>query len=245
MALDEKAKNQAKGTRPGTDARRQPRSAVHDLVYEEIRRNLVVGAFAPGEKVSLRRLAEQRGTSLTPVRAAVSRLIAEGAFEVMPTRTIMIPIMTEEKFDDICHWRLQLECEAAQRACDYASTELIDDLKRINREMLAELNAGADRQAILSQNYTFHFTIYRASRSAVLLPMIESLWLQAGPFTYFSMPSIREVWNARHHESAIDAIRARDKKAAARAIKADISKSMKFLKDQGEYSIASLRRVVK
>src|SRR5690606_23865059 len=93
------------------------RRAVHDLVYQEIRQSLMVGTFAPGEKVSLRSLAQQVGTSLTPVREAVNRLIAESAFEVLPNRWVMIPTMTEEKFDEITHWRCQLESDATRRAC--------------------------------------------------------------------------------------------------------------------------------
>lgn len=76
----------------------------------------MVGTFAPGEKVSLRSLAQQVGTSLTPVRHAVNRLIAEGAFEVLPNRWVVIPLMTEEKFDEIVHWRLQLEASATSNA---------------------------------------------------------------------------------------------------------------------------------
>jgi DNA-binding GntR family transcriptional regulator len=82
--------------RPAEAGRR--RETVRDLVYREIRRSLMVGTFAPGEKVSLRSLAEQAGTSLTPVRGTANRLIAEGAFRVLPNRSVVIPPMTEEKF---------------------------------------------------------------------------------------------------------------------------------------------------
>ena len=55
---------------------------VQDEVYGELRRSLMTGVYVPGEKVSLRALAEQMGTSMMPVREAINRLVAERAFEV-------------------------------------------------------------------------------------------------------------------------------------------------------------------
>ena len=44
---------------------------LHEIVYEEIRRNLIAGQFKPGEAVTLRGLARKLGTSAMPVREAV------------------------------------------------------------------------------------------------------------------------------------------------------------------------------
>ncbi|NNM01860.1 MAG: GntR family transcriptional regulator, partial [Gammaproteobacteria bacterium] len=109
-----------RGTRkePPPAERKPSRASVHELVYQEIRQSLMVGMFAPGEKVSLRSLAQQVGTSLTPVRGAVNRLIAEGAFEVKPNRWVVIPEMSAEKFAEITHWRVELETQATRRAVE-------------------------------------------------------------------------------------------------------------------------------
>ena len=144
------------------------RGAMHDLVYQEIRRSVMLGAFAPGEKVSLRSLAEQVGTSLTPVRGAVSRLIAEGAFETLPNRWVATPTMTRKRFDEIVQWRVQMECEATRMALGNATDKLIKSLEAINRKLIKEVKATADRRLVLGLNYDFHFTIYRASGSSVL-----------------------------------------------------------------------------
>lgn len=221
------------------------RGAVHELVYREIRRSLMVGTFSPGEKVSLRSLAQQVGTSLTPVRGAVNRLIAEGAFEVLPNRWVMIPCMTEAKFDEIVHWRVELEVEATRRACKNMTKALIHKLERINEKIhKVVLNRQRDRKDLLNENYTFHFTIYRASDSAILLPMIESLWLQCGPFTYYSLLSPKDLWNTKHHDSIVEALRLGDPDKAAHAVKSDIVDMAKFLKEGGAYTQPKLRRVV-
>ncbi len=68
----------------------------------------------------------------------------------------------------------------------------------------------------------FHFTLYRAAGKPVVLPLIEMLWLQAGPFLALSltMPGVR--WTARHHQAVLSALRASLGPSARRAIEADI-----------------------
>jgi DNA-binding GntR family transcriptional regulator len=46
----------------------------------------------------------------------------------------------------------------------------------------SETDAEHVSEASAEQNRAFHFAIYRKSGSAVLLPIIESLWLQFGPY---------------------------------------------------------------
>ena len=51
------------------------------LIYAELRAMLRDGMFGPGTKLKLRELALEFGTSLTPVRDALSRLVAEQVLE--------------------------------------------------------------------------------------------------------------------------------------------------------------------
>ena len=75
--------------------------------------------------------------------------------------------------------------------------------------------------------------------------MIESLWLQAGPFTYFSLSSPRDLWSAKYHDEVIKGLAAGDAKAAAAAIRQDIVNTAAFLKRHGQFGQPKLRRVVR
>ena len=220
------------------------RTAIVDMVYSEIRQSLMMGRFAPGQKVSLRSLSEEVGTSLTPVRGAVNRLIAEGAFEVLPNRWIVIPAMTREKFAEITYWRVQLESDAARRAARNRTQKLIKEIDSINRDMVKIGKDFGDRKALLSQNYKFHFTIYKAANSSILLPMIESLWLQTGAFTYYSLLSPKDLWNAKYHNEIIDALKNGDEDGVAEAVTNDIINTANFLNARGEFEQPKMKRVV-
>lgn len=219
--------------RPGKPAK--SKATVQYLVYKELRRSLMTGAFLPGTKVTLRGVTGQIGTSMMPVREAINRLIAERALEAAGSRQVIVPIMTAEKFAEITHWRTQLEGAAARAACRHATPELIVQLEAINAKMV-EAVAQDRRDLLLPVNYEFHFAIYAQAQSEILLPMIESLWLQAGPFTYFSTPSPKVLWDAKHHRDIIRALKARDEDAAADAIVGDILNSAEFLKNSGHFS---------
>ena len=220
------------------------KTGIQELVYSEIRQNLMVGTFIPGQKVSLRYLADQMGTSLTPVRGAVNRLIAEGAFQILPNRCVFIPHMTEKKFNEIIHWRVQLESEAIKMAVKRISKKAINHIERINKKMVKIARKNNDRKDLLSLNYEFHFSIYNEADSDVLLPMIESLWLQCGPFTYYSLLSPKDLWDAKHHTAVIEALKNGQATKAISALKKDILSTAKFLKENGHYEQQQLKKVL-
>lgn len=215
---------------------------MQNLVYTELRRALMTGAFVPGAKVTLRSVTEQIGTSMMPVREAINRLIAERALVVAGNRQVIVPVMTAEKFAELTHWRAQLEGAATRTAARRVTPELIADLEAVNTKMIAAVEQDK-RDSLLPLNYEFHFLIYRQAQSEILLPMIESLWLQAGPFTYFSTPSPRVLWNAKHHRDIIRALKAADEEAAADAIVRDIQNTADFLKNSGHFERPPVRRV--
>jgi DNA-binding GntR family transcriptional regulator len=240
-----KSKN-SKGSPPDArpKAARPPKTkaTMQSLIYQELRRSLMAGAFMPSAKVTLRSVSAQMGTSVMPVREAINRLIAERALEVIGDRQVIVPVMTAEKFSEIVHWRVQLESAAARAACRYVTPEIVADLEAVNARMLEAVEHDR-RETLLRLNHEFHFRIYNAARSTILLPMIESLWLQAGPFTYFSTPSPKALWNAKHHKDILKALKNGDEDAAAEAISEDILDSAKFLMASGHFARPPVRNI--
>ena len=58
--------------------------------------------------------------------------------------------------------------------------------------------------------------------SSVLLPLVESLWLQVGPSLRMVVGRLGTGYVVDRHQAAIRAIRARDEAALREAIRADI-----------------------
>ena len=53
--------------------------SAHDRLYRSLRVQVMHGELPPGHALTLRGLGAQFGVSMTPVREAVQRLVAEGA----------------------------------------------------------------------------------------------------------------------------------------------------------------------
>lgn len=203
---------------------------LRDGVYAALHRAFTRGAFAPGDVLNLRTLAAETGTSLTPVREAVRRLVAEGALVDTPSRTLMVPRLEPRRVRDLKRARIALEPLVTEQAIAAMDAETEEALAAI----LAEPRAPDAEVAApdLWQNYRFHFTLYRASGSPVLLPLLDSLWLQYGPclnvITKRADPAIGR--GNEYHHAILEAVRTRDADAARRAVVADIERSFGFLR---------------
>ena len=71
----------AKSLRRIDSHRASPAETLTQRAHQELRAALLRGDFLPGTALTLRALAERLGTSIMPVREAVSRLAAEQALD--------------------------------------------------------------------------------------------------------------------------------------------------------------------
>jgi len=209
-------------------------------VFDTLRAELMDGRHRPGDVLTLRSLAARFGVSPMPVREALRQLGAERALTVSPSGSVMVPELDPKRLADLKHVRLLLEGRAAELA---ASAITVRDLT-VLRQTLHDRVSGHDQGAALpdlAQNRIFHFLIYRASGSDVLLPLIESLWLQFGPYLRIVTQRVGTALGAgdQHHCEVVDALSARDPSAARQAMERDISRAMDILLDGRPSDVAT------
>jgi len=197
------------------------RGHLQNQVFERLRRGLMVGAFAPGQVMSLRKLANGFGTSPMPIREALTRLVVVNALEETANGSVCVPRLTPERLAEIFSVRELLEGAAAELACRNCTPALIKELTEINKELLDAI-ARRNVLSCLSANQRFHFTLYGASGSEVLLPLIESLWLQFGPTMYLSLLSPDMPWDASAHVEILEGLRTGKASLARRSVLSDI-----------------------
>lgn len=195
-------------------------------IYADLRQRLVTGRMAPGHELSTRGLATELGVSQTPVRDALSRLAADGAVAIRSKRRILVPRMTQERFDDLLRCRMLLEPEAAARALDHIDAVQLEKLRGIDAALNSAVAEG-DADAYMRNNHAFHFLLYRAQPGPTLAQLIETLWLQFGPFMRLVYGRLDAAHlNNDQHQAAISAIAAHDADGLRAAIAADISDGM-------------------
>jgi DNA-binding GntR family transcriptional regulator len=132
--------------------------------------------------------------------------------------------MSRARFTELTETRQMLEGMITEVACRRATPALLRQLLEIN-EALKRCITVNDFHGALSHNMAFHFTLYQSADMHVVLPLIEMLWLQAGPFLALAVTTPGVRWTARHHHALLAALRASLAPAARRAIEADIEES--------------------
>ncbi len=207
-------------------------ASLHTNVHAELARRFVTGQLTPGGTLSTRGLAQELGVSQTPVREALSRLAAEGAVQIRSKRRIVIPPMSADRFADLLRCRELLEPEAAMLALPHIDSRRLRRLQQCDEAIGAALVSG-DVIAYMQGNHEFHFTLYEAQPRRTLQQLIETLWLQFGPYMRVVYGRVGTANLVDQHERAIAAIRARNAPRLGRAILADIRDGMGLIGQSG------------
>ncbi|WP_415184723.1 GntR family transcriptional regulator [Phaeovulum sp.] len=190
-------------------------------VYQRLRAAIMTGAIEPGTTLTFRGLAEVLSCSPTPIREAVRRLSSEHAIEVLGNRRMQIPAMTPARFEEILSLRGAIESYAAVRALPYVSEILIDEIVELDTRMDQAIE-NHDPSHLTVLNHQFHRQLYTANPHQVAMPIIESIWMQLGPFQRQVIETGLEYYVIDRHQEIIRALRARDAIALSVAIEADI-----------------------
>ncbi|HEV7275891.1 MAG TPA: GntR family transcriptional regulator [Devosiaceae bacterium] len=196
--------------------------SAHGRVYRGLKEALMSGQFQPGERLVVRVLAERFRTSPMPVREALHRLVSEEAVVDVANRGVIVPEVTTETISDLVRVRSSVEGAATEWAAATIGAAELAGLQEINDRMKEVAETGHTAE-YLSLNRDFHFTIYRASRSQLIQPIIERLWLRAGPWLNLIREGATLGLGLDHHDEMLDALSRGDGVRARRALVADIA----------------------
>lgn len=208
---------------------KSPDLKTHQWVYQLLRINLLCGRIEPGIPLTIRGLAEILEVSPMPVREALHRLACEHAVEVKNNRRVIVPLMTAEKFSELCDLRILLETYAAEGALPYIKEEDIRVLEQLDSKIDDAVSEDDDDNISL-YNQDFHRYLYSLNPFQISVPLIESLWLQLGPFSRIAISKLEKVYLVDRHVEAIEALRQRNLFGLKRAIEADIRDGIASIK---------------
>ncbi len=139
--------------------------------------------------------------------------------------------MTRAKFNQVVFARQTLEPELAARALPSMSARDIKTLETIDHTIDRAMAKG-DVEGYMRGNFQFHFTIYKLAANDMLLGLVESIWLQFGPFMRMAYGRYDTSKLEDFHQVALKAMSKRDETGLRAAIAADIGQGMNFIGDE-------------
>ena len=201
-----------------------PHGTTHEDIYGRLKRAIMSAHYLPGERLVVAKLEKVFGTSAMPIREALRRLVAEQALQNNPNRGVEVPQMTAGRLMDLRRVRCEIEGKATEWAALTITKAELARLSVIQGDMVRMAKAGGG-PAYLDLNLDFHFTVYEAARSPLLMPIIESLWMQVGPCLNTMRGKATLGLGMDHHETIIASLRKGDGASARDALQKDISEA--------------------
>jgi DNA-binding GntR family transcriptional regulator len=180
-----------------------------------IRGAIMDGRLKPGQPLREGELAQELGTSRTPIREALLLLQSEGLVEASPNRGSVVRRYDETDLAELYALRAVLEGYAARCAADRLTSEQLGELKESN-ERYRKLRSSDKLPELVAENLEFHDVILQAAGSARLWAMVRQL--KALPMIYQSYMAYSEEHRRAaeaDHRAITAALEARDSALAA------------------------------
>jgi len=197
----------------------------HERAYRALRDKILYGELSPGQPVTIQGLVETMGLGMTPVREAIRRLTSQSALVLKGNRRVEVPEMTGAQYGEIAYARLAVEPELARMAVENMDDSHIDMLAQEDAAVDLAIERG-DVRGYLEHNHLFHARLYALSGAEVLLGISEMLWLRSGPSLRVMLGRYGTANLPDKHREALAAMRARDGKGVAEAIRGDIEQGI-------------------
>lgn len=204
---------------------------------DQIRRDILAGTWAPGEKLQLAALSQQYETSSTVIREALTWLAGERLVTLKPNRGFFVPELSEQEFIDFTELRcvseelgIRLALERGDLAWESTVIAAHHTLERTPRR-----TEGAGAPARVNQDWAqahqaFHAKLIEACEVPVLIDLTTTL---AGVTELYrawagsTEGSKRDI--EAEHRAILDAVLARDAETAGRLLREHYTTSMRLL----------------
>lgn len=201
-------------------------------VYRHLRRELLLGRLAPGQKLSDAELAAQMGISRTPVREALIQLEADGLIETVPLIGTFVKSLNRNDLRELLELREALETfavAAAARQIDPATCVKLrsccDQLMVLARQLKKSGTlewTPEVREQVVAADLAFHVVLLSAAKNERLLNITKNTGILMNMYWYQAqtqpgvLSDLVRTW--RHHRRIYRAVKRGQAEEARRQV---------------------------
>ena len=199
--------------------------SVVSMAYGKLRALILTGDLAPGSRLAQADLAKQLGTSRTPVREALRRLVGEGLVEFHPNRGFRTSDLGVAAMLRRLEVRLLVEpgisALAAERRTDGPLIALHESIEHEAAAPTAAAAHDASRE--------FHLLLARATGNHEVERVLDSLWISEVGRRLMTRRAADHDW--RHddvieHRAILEAVEGRRGEEARRLMAAHVRRAL-------------------
>lgn len=218
---------------------------LREIVYEELKRQIMVGEIAPGTRMMEVDLAEEMGVSRTPVREAIRKLEKEGLVTIEPRRGAYASDISVKEMVDVLEVRQDLEGMAAGIAASKIREEDKAELESVTKKYKDAVDSG-DVDEIIRCDEEFHKFIVSLSGNKTLINIVNQVQDLALRFRYIYYEDFSRFKNQpTEHQEIVYAILSGNVESARKNAEVHISSLKDFVISEGNRLSKRERRMTK
>ena len=192
-----------------------------EVVASALRKALLSGDLAPGDKLVEAEIARQMGISRGPVREAIRMLEQHGLVHIEPRKGACVASLSIQDVKEICTLRAALEGLAIRLGLenDGYDPATVSRLQDCIERMKASYTAD-DPVERLDPDREFHRIVYEKAQHKLLSRVLSDLRAQIELFMVFTeFAQFEGPVMSESHQPVLDAIIAKDADLAEQAVK--------------------------
>jgi DNA-binding GntR family transcriptional regulator len=184
--------------------------------YSAVRADLLAARYKPGEWVKVAELQRQLGVSLSVIREALSRLVAEGLLVTIAQRGFRVVELSHQDLLDVTDARVKIETMVLRESLTFGNADWEAALLGAHHVLEHTSMRGAEKAPRLSPRWipvhaAFHETLLAGCRNRQLLTVANGLRDKAELYRMWS-PTTRQSARsvAAEHKKLTELALARD-----------------------------------
>jgi Transcriptional regulators len=215
-----------------------PKRGAQERVAAELRQRIARGEVTPGTALSEVALAQEFGTSRTPIREALKQLQAEGLVVIRPRVGTFVSAPSRLEINELFEVKEILEGAAARLFASRGNIPELELLREnVRKSEIAVANGDLNQYVELVHEY--HDLIMRGAGNSKLSMLYQILMNQL-LYSRFVHLSVRRSGRApqsdREHHSVLHVIEARDGATAERLMREHVRASHQALMEMLDFN---------
>ncbi len=184
--------------------------------YAFLEENIINGTFIPGQKLKMKDLKELLNAGQSPIREALSRLVASGLVEVEDNKGFRVSRISEEDVRDTYKTFLQIDLLALNQALELGNDAWeASVVATLHQLALIEHKKEPVAYAVWAErNYAFHVALISGCKSPLLMQLRAEVYRRFDRYCHiaFNLSQGNLELNHEEHKKLAEAVLQRDKK---------------------------------
>ncbi len=179
--------------------------------------------FKPDERINEIHLSREVGTSRTPLREALNRLVAEGFLTYRTGHGFFCRSLDPASILNLYEARQAVECEGVRLACRRATETDIAGIRAFLLDIEPVYQGDAEVWTLVDLDEEFHMRVIRLSENAELERLLSNLNARSRYVRWIDMETRRSI-TPGDHMRIVEALELRDGDKAATRMRDHISR---------------------